>query len=273
MADYRQIHTCIWKDSWFIDLASDHKLLFIYLFSNERANLAGLYDLSLKVIAFETDLDQDTIMEALGIFATADKVLYRGGMVWVPNLLRHNARNITSPKIQAHLRTIISNTRDCELKSLWIEQYNGMVPEPYRMHTLSIPDPESDSEQEQEQEQEREQEQRTAPEPHTPTNGRHPAFTVYEQLSGQIITAKIQMDDIIAFVPRDDTSIARWGQVVRAWIGMGWKPRNITGMLDHFREGRIPGRDFLEVPRGPPTPQEPVIISSAAFNATPGVDT
>jgi hypothetical protein len=105
-------------------------------------------------------------------------------------------------------------------------------------------------------------------------NGRHPAFTTYEQLSGQIITAKIQMDDILEYVPRDDASISRWGEVVRAWIGMGWKPRNITGMLDHFREGRIPGRDYASA-RSPPVPvpkQEPVIVSSETFNATPGVE-
>ena len=71
MADYRQIHTCIWKDSWFLELPSDYKLLFIYLFSNERACLAGLYDLSIKVIAFETELERDTIETGLEQFAQA----------------------------------------------------------------------------------------------------------------------------------------------------------------------------------------------------------
>jgi hypothetical protein len=107
-----------------------------------------------------------------------------------------------------------------------------------------------------------------------PTDGRHPAFTVYEQLAGQVITAKIQMDDILEYVPRDDASISRWGEVVRAWIGMGWKPRNITGMLDHFREGRVPGHDYASA-RSPPVPvpkQKPVVVSSETFNATPGVE-
>jgi len=52
MADYRQIHTRIWKDSWFIELEPCDKLLFIYLFSNERASVSGIYDISIKVMAF-----------------------------------------------------------------------------------------------------------------------------------------------------------------------------------------------------------------------------
>lgn len=31
MANYRQIHTQIWRDNWFLDLEADEKLLFIYL--------------------------------------------------------------------------------------------------------------------------------------------------------------------------------------------------------------------------------------------------
>lgn len=161
MADYRQIHTCIWKDSWFIELKQSYKLLFIYLFSNERACLTGLYDLSLRVVAFETDLPMDVILAGLAEFERAGKVFYEDGMVWVPTLLRHNARNITSPKIQAHIRTLLSSTRDCPLKSRWIEYYNTMVGERYRIDTLSIPNLESDREHDQEQEQEQEQEQDT----------------------------------------------------------------------------------------------------------------
>jgi hypothetical protein len=158
MADYRQIHTCIWKDSWFLELGSDHKLLFIYLFSNERANLTGLYDLSVKVMVFETDLDKATIQAGLDLFAADGKVHYENGMLWVPSLMRHNAKNVTSPRIQAHIRTVISNTRNCDLKTKWIAYYNSAVDPQYRIDILSIPYPELDREHEQEQEHDHEQE-------------------------------------------------------------------------------------------------------------------
>ena len=44
MASYRQIHTKMWTDPWFIDLATDEKLVFIYLFSNDRVNVLGIIE-------------------------------------------------------------------------------------------------------------------------------------------------------------------------------------------------------------------------------------
>jgi hypothetical protein len=158
MADFRQIHTQIWKDTWFLDLETDEKLLFIYLFSNERACLTGLYDLSDKVIAFETDMDRERIAETMARFEQAGKIHRDGSLIWIPNLMRYNANNITSPKIQAHLRTSLSSISDCPLKRQWIEHYNSIVPEKYRMDTVWIPYPGPESEQEQEQEHEQEQE-------------------------------------------------------------------------------------------------------------------
>ena len=69
MADYRQIHTRIWKDSWFLALNPDQKLLFIYLFSNERASVAGVYELPLQVICFETGLDSSVVDAGLRAFS------------------------------------------------------------------------------------------------------------------------------------------------------------------------------------------------------------
>ena len=80
MGFYRQIHTKIWKDGWFLDLSSDHKLLFIYLFSNERANLVGLYDLPIKVICFETGLDREVVEAGLAVFVEqAGEAFYADG--------------------------------------------------------------------------------------------------------------------------------------------------------------------------------------------------
>ena len=65
MSEYRQIHMKIWKDAWFLDLEPDHKLLFIYLFSNERSSIAGIYELSKRIMAFETGLTSEKITSGL----------------------------------------------------------------------------------------------------------------------------------------------------------------------------------------------------------------
>ena len=46
MANFRAIHTQIWKDEWFVDLTINQKVLFIYLFSNEASSFTGLYKIT-----------------------------------------------------------------------------------------------------------------------------------------------------------------------------------------------------------------------------------
>ena len=139
MADYRQIHTKIWKDGWFLDLCTEDKLLFIYLFSNERASLAGLYDLPIKVIVFETGIPLGRVKSCLERFEKAGKVHCSNGWIWIPNLIRYNARNIESPKIQVHLKTLLAEIPNCELKQAWTGYYNGIVSDEYRIDTVCIP--------------------------------------------------------------------------------------------------------------------------------------
>lgn len=120
MAIYRQIHTQIWKDGWFLDLSPEEKLLFIYLFSNERTSVAGIYDISIKVIAFETDLDGKIIKAAFEKFAKAGKVFYEDGIVWVKNLRKYNATN--SIKVLERIRRDIEALPDCPIKKRYIAE-------------------------------------------------------------------------------------------------------------------------------------------------------
>jgi len=162
MATFRQIHVKIWKDGWFLDLPPDHKLLFIYLFSNERANLFGLYDLPIKVISFETDVDAETVSAGLERFASEGKAFHEDGWIWVRSLLAYNAQNLSSPKTQAHLKNTLDEIPDIPLKRRALAYYRDKLGYTYPNHTQCIPilqEQDQDQEQEQEQEQEQQQEQ------------------------------------------------------------------------------------------------------------------
>lgn len=165
MASYRQIHTCIWKDAWFFDLSAEHKLLWIYLFSNERANLTGLYDIHKRIIAFETGLAMETIDAGFEAFAKAGKAFYEDGWVWVPNLIKYNAGSVNSSKIRTHIVGALAKIADTPLKARCIEHYNSIVDEEYRIDTLSIGYPTGYAEHEQEHEQEHEHKGADAPAP------------------------------------------------------------------------------------------------------------
>jgi len=131
---YRQIHTHIWKDEWFLDLEPAEKLLFVYLFSNDNTTLAGIYKISLKVIAFETGLELPFIKKTLEKFNKAGKAVYQDGIIWVVNLMRYNASS-NSPKVQICIVKELQQIPDCELKTRYL---TGNIGYQYPIDTLSL---------------------------------------------------------------------------------------------------------------------------------------
>ena len=121
MSGYRQLHTHIWSDSWFVELEPDLKLLFIYLFSNERASICGLYELPIRTISFVTGLYRECIKKGLEVFDQADKVKYdfAAGVVWVRNMLKYQGSS--SPKVQARIPADIKTVPDCDLKKHFLD--------------------------------------------------------------------------------------------------------------------------------------------------------
>lgn len=139
MAEFRNIHTRIWKDDWFSELEVDAKCLFIYLFSNERASVCGMYELPLKYIAFETGIDKKRVVEILGEFEQAKKVYYRDSLVWVVNLKKYNDSG-DNAKVRIRTAKDLETIPDCELKKMYFEYHK--IPYPH----LQIPYPEKKSE-------------------------------------------------------------------------------------------------------------------------------
>jgi hypothetical protein len=135
MADFRQIHTRIWKDNWFCDLPDDGKLLFIYLFSNERASVSGIYELPLKYMVFESGIDRERVEELLAEFDRADKVRYdyENGIVWVINLRKYNES--ASPKVKIRLYKDVAAIPDSDILHLYCKAYK--IQYPYSIDTTS----------------------------------------------------------------------------------------------------------------------------------------
>jgi DnaD/phage-associated family protein len=125
MADYRNIQTRTWSDSWFSDLSSDAKLLFIYLITNEHATVTGLYEIPVKTIAFETGLDAALIPAMLVAFESAEKAYYRENWVFVVNMQRYQAS--TSPKIAARIAADMRKTPEGLLKKMYLARYGDTV--------------------------------------------------------------------------------------------------------------------------------------------------
>lgn len=133
MANYRQIHVSIWKDSWFLDLEPDEKLLFIYLFSNESTSLAGIYRISKKVIAFEANIEPERIEEILAKFEVAGKVYCEDDLIWIVNMRKyHETKSI---KVQKRIASDVDFIPDCPLKRRYIAYTNSEIPYGYPIDT------------------------------------------------------------------------------------------------------------------------------------------
>lgn len=124
MANYRQIHCRMWSsDNWFIELKPEFKLLFIYLFSNERTTMCGLYELPVRIMSFETGLDRETVARGLEVFNKADKILYNleAGVVWVKNAIKYQIQTNPGELVMKRIKADIASVPDCDLKRQCID--------------------------------------------------------------------------------------------------------------------------------------------------------
>lgn len=136
MAEFRQIHTRIWKDDWFSELDLDARLLFIYLFSNEQAEVGGVYELPIKYMAVEVGMTNARILKLLAQFEQAGKVFYRGKWVWVVNLRKYNETK--SDSVAKRIKKDLDLLPNGELKEMYCRFHN--IPCLHPVPTVSTPD-------------------------------------------------------------------------------------------------------------------------------------
>lgn len=90
MGKNRMVNTRFWSDSYSSNLDPVEKLLFIYLLTNERSTLAGIYELPLKIMAVETGIESEMVRKILNRFEKDGKVIFRDGWVVITNFIKHH---------------------------------------------------------------------------------------------------------------------------------------------------------------------------------------
>lgn len=140
MALYRQIHTKIWADSWFESLAPEGKLLFIYLFSNEQTSPSGLYQITMRRIAFDTGVAEVKVRDYFREFEEAGKVMYDPdtSLLWVKKFQDYNQTKADTVKIRIHAD--VERCPDCAVKAAYLTVYpndNLNEDEAYPIDSLS----------------------------------------------------------------------------------------------------------------------------------------
>lgn len=89
----RYINSKMWRDTFFEELTTEQKLIWIWLLTNDNTNMAGIYEISLKRMAFEIDLDKSVISQAIDVFTNAKKVVFYENYIVLCNFIKHQKLN------------------------------------------------------------------------------------------------------------------------------------------------------------------------------------
>jgi len=139
----RRVDTELWSHPDFQALSVGAKLLYLYTWSNNHCNAAGLYRISLETIAFETGLPLAGIPNYLQELKVLD-VEWQNGQktIWVKKFLKHQSQ---SPLFLKAVANALEQISDKTLLKGYLE-YNNTLSIPYRypIDTQSL-DSDSDS--------------------------------------------------------------------------------------------------------------------------------
>jgi len=118
MSKLRSVNTKFWDDGYIISLDPVEKLLFLYNLTNPLTNICGAYEISLRRIAFDTGIDQDTVLKIFERFEKANKQTYKEGWLVIHNFIKNQSLN---PKVREGIKIGLNNAPKWVKDSLHID--------------------------------------------------------------------------------------------------------------------------------------------------------
>lgn len=90
----RMISTTFWDDTWVQEeLDHDEKLLYLYLLTSPLTNIAGIYEIGIRRMCFDTGLPKEKVEQSLIRFEEFRKVIFNDNWIVMINWPKH--QNIT----------------------------------------------------------------------------------------------------------------------------------------------------------------------------------
>jgi hypothetical protein len=132
MATQRYISTSFWDDPWICQLDPSEKFVYLYLMTNPLTNIAGVYEITVRRVCFDTGYNQDTVEKILERFHEAGKAYRWENYTIIPSWPKHQKWE-TRKQIKAGIEKILR-----ALPSDLLAELEGMS-YGYPMDDLSIP--------------------------------------------------------------------------------------------------------------------------------------
>jgi hypothetical protein len=141
MSKNRYVNTKFWDDSFIIECDPIEKLLFIYFLTNPLTTICGIYEITIRRIAFDTGIDKDMVLKILDRFEKCKRIKFENGWVGIKNFIKHQSM---SDNVKDKVRTGIELSLDNAPKNLknWVLLDNPLKGYP---HPSNYPNPNSNS--------------------------------------------------------------------------------------------------------------------------------
>lgn len=95
---YRQIATSFWEDGYTLKLSALEKLFFIYLFTNPKVNMVGIYELPDPLILPILACSLDDLSKLKTKFEADRKFFFYDGWIYINNFVKYN-RYSSAPNV------------------------------------------------------------------------------------------------------------------------------------------------------------------------------
>lgn len=126
MAKQRVVNTRFWSDAWVRSINPLDRYFFLYLLTNEKTNLCGIYELPIDTMAHETGIKENDLQSSF-FPRMKPKMFYFKNYVILVNFAKH--QNTENPKIVAGIQR--------ELSEIPEEIYKKAIGYGYPIHRLS----------------------------------------------------------------------------------------------------------------------------------------
>jgi len=131
---YRQIKTDFWEDGYVLELTDKEKLLFLYLFSNDKVNMVGIYELPDRVISSTLGATLGELTEIKKKFEADKKYYFYKGWVYINNYSEHTHYSSAPNVVKTFIKEF--NSIPPEVRSHFIVSLKLNYILPIETHTL-----------------------------------------------------------------------------------------------------------------------------------------
>jgi DnaD/phage-associated family protein len=135
----RGFDTGFWGDGFIRKIEPHAKLLYVYLWTNEHCNPAGLYEITLDVISFETGIPETELPNLLEKLKLKVGWFPEESLIWVKNFIKRQSKSSKFLAAAAKTLTTINSPNVInELLTYNLARYSISIPYQYYIDSVSI---------------------------------------------------------------------------------------------------------------------------------------